>query len=1225
MTLTTENLDLQSEVAQAVARLSDRALARVVGANSYLRGRVYARQKSVYDLRTEGAVATARVRGRASEPYDVRVEVNAEGGFTSACSCPAWRGPDRHCKHVAALLVALRDKVRPPRSQAQPGQPAEGGPTGQRPSTPPQALPEPGEGGHRARRHRRGRREEPQAPREVVVLDRTGPRVVSTGVGATTVQAVSAGPLPEQRGGLQIWLPPSEPRRAPDYEYRLQIRSASIAVTPYYAETRTPVPPQDAYEALGAHVSPHRTLLRVLSRLHPRGARGALVEARGEDAAEIVSLLRGRRVLLEPALMELRYVDEALYPRLELELVPPSAIRVRVTFTLKGDSRRFTLSQGLWLEGNPCWHLDPVQGIARPVAETVTAPWLERLSRAPAITHPTAEIGRLLGEIVPRVASMLGAPLPDINAIVDIVDATPTFILRATGDLVNVRATLSVSYGEIELEVPPVELPPPLAIVPSDSPRPRCIRRDVGAEREAVEKLLELGLEVTDDFKAFRAEGDRAVAFWTEGIGTLPDNWDRFIPDDLVDVTVRETPVTPRARVSSGVDWLSLDVEFSSEGSTVSEDEVRRALAEGRRLVKLDDGTYAPIAAEKVGDVLVRMAEIFAAGRGKKLPLSQAGRVQDLVRALEGGATVSNGARDFFAKLGDLQKIEHVAPPKKLKAELRPYQERAFSWLVFLHKLGAGGVLADDMGLGKTLEAIALLVWVKEQESKEAKAIATAAAAAEGAAATVKKTVKKVATKKKVAAKEGSIEVNVGNAKTTAKKKTTKTVAKKTAKNRAAEVSKPVEATSVNEQSETVKSRRKGPLALVVAPTSVVPNWVREINKFAPSLSALAWSGADREKYKADLEKVDVVVTSYALLRRDEDLLSGLECGYVILDEAQHIKNPFSATARAAKALRSEHRLALTGTPIENRLSEIWSIFDFVSPGLLPPLAQFEERYARPIERGDEETAQRLRNTIHPFVLRRTKNEVAKDLPEKIVTELVCDMSPAQAALYKTVLHTVRESVLGEVERVGLAKSQLQILAGLTKLRQVACDPRLLKVPGDFTDEDSGKLQALREIVSEAMQSGHRTLIFSQFVQMLTLIRNAFDAEGIKYEYIDGSTTDRQARVDRFNKDESIPVFLISLKAGGTGLNLTGADTVVHFDPWWNPAIEDQATDRAHRIGQTRVVTAYRLVARGTIEEKILALSAKKRELVANVLGKEEEGGLKGFTRAEVESLFAED
>jgi len=328
-----------------------------------------------------------------------------------------------------------------------------------------------------------------------------------------------------------------------------------------------------------------------------------------------------------------------------------------------------------------------------------------------------------------------------------------------------------------------------------------------------------------------------------------------------------------------------------------------------------------------------------------------------------------------------------------------------------------------------------------------------------------------------------------------------------------------------------------------------------------------------------------------------------------------------SATARAAKRLRADRRLALTGTPIENRLSEIWSIFDFVSPGLLGPLDKFEERYARPIDGGDQKAAKRLRATIHPFILRRTKAEVAKDLPEKIETDMFCELTGEQAALYAAVLKEVRAQVMGEVERVGLAKSQLQILAGLTRLRQAACDPRLLGLPRDFGDEDSGKLVALRELLQTCVAGGHRVLVFSQFVSMLTLIRRALAEDSIAYEYLDGATKDRQARVENFQRDDGPPVFLISLKAGGAGLNLTAADTVIHFDPWWNPAVEDQATDRAHRIGQTRVVTNYKFIAKGTIEEKILELSEKKRELVGAVLS-EDVGGAKRLTKGDLEELF---
>jgi SNF2 family DNA or RNA helicase len=366
------------------------------------------------------------------------------------------------------------------------------------------------------------------------------------------------------------------------------------------------------------------------------------------------------------------------------------------------------------------------------------------------------------------------------------------------------------------------------------------------------------------------------------------------------------------------------------------------------------------------------------------------------------------------------------------------------------------------------------------------------------------------------------------------------------------------------------------------------------------------------------------MITSYALLRRDEELLQALDLRYVILDEAQHIKNPMSQTARSAKKLSSERRLALTGTPIENRLSELWSIFDFVSPGLLGTLKTFEERIARPIDRGDMDTAQRLRGTIKPFVMRRLKRDVAADLPDKIEQEMIVPLAEEQSKLYKQVLGQVRKSVLSEVEKKGVSKAQIQILAALTRLRQVACDPRLMKLPDtDFDADDSGKLGALREIIDEAIDGNHRVLVFSQFVEMLNHIRAALDTDGVQYEYLDGSTKDRIDRVDRFNEDTSVPVFLISLKAGGTGLNLTGADTVVHFDPWWNPAVEDQATDRAHRIGQTKNVNVYKLIAAGTVEEKILELSAKKRELVSNVLSTEG-SPLKGLTKADVENLFSD-
>ena len=1168
----------QTPATLAVARLSERALSRTVGMNAYQKGRGYARRGNVTDASIDGWVASGRVHGRAAEPYEVRVDIAESGSFTSSCTCPAWRGPERHCKHVAALLVSLRDRMKHLREviaaqAAQAREETERKPARRR-----------GVGG-------RGHRDA-DLPREVVVMDRGGPRVVSAhGVGATSVQA-GAAVTGENRAGWQAWLPPTDPRKAPEIEYRVALRSQAIAVTAHNAETRAPMHPDAATEALGPSVSVHRPILRVLSR-NSRGGRQPAVELRGEDAAELLSLLKGRRVLIEPTLMELRFVDDPLVPKIELELAGANA-RVKVVFERKSDARRYGGSQGLWLEGTPAWHVDTVQGVARAVADTVTPVWLERLSRAPAISHPIDDLGKLLSEIIPKMALALGTELPDLSSICDLVDETPTFVLRAEGDLSRVRASLRASYGDVELDVPPADLPPPLAIMTGKNAapggRPRVIRRDIGAERMAADTLFNLGLGLPEDHDQwFEATGEKAVSFWTEGVGSLPDEWDRYIPDDLVGVMVRDTAVTPRARVSSGVDWLSLDVVFESEGSRVDEEDLRRAILEGRRLVRLEDGTFAPVSKDQVEGVLLRMAEIFAQGR-RQIPLSQAGRIQELL-TLVPGARVEPEAREILGKLGDHGSIALVPKPKTLKATMRPYQAEGYSWLVFLHDADTGGVLADDMGLGKTLQTLAMLCWLKEHQS-------SGAAVTEAASEEPAKKVKKVAKKKKADEGDGD----------DAEKKPARKAKKK-----------------ADEPEEAEASEGRKGLTLVVAPTSVVNNWLREVEKFAPTLKAVAWTGPDREKRLHELDHADLVITSYALLRRDEDFLQKYEFDYVILDEAQNIKNPMSATARAAKKLRSQRRLALTGTPIENRLSEIWSIFDFLSPGMLGDLATFEERYARPIDRGDVEATRRLRAAIKPLVLRRTKGEVAKDLPERIVVERECEMPTAQATLYGQVLSQVRASLMGEIERQGVSKVQIQILAALTRLRQAACDPRLLKLPGDFTDDDSGKIDALREILNEAVLGGHRTLVFSQFVEMLTLIRRTLERDGIRYEYLDGSTKDRMERVDRFNNDESIPVFLISLKAGGAGLNLTGADTVVHVDPWWNPAVEDQATDRAHRIGQTRVVTAYRLIARGTIEEKIMHLSAKKRELVTNVLGAEEAAAPKGLTRSDVEMLLSDD
>ncbi len=407
--------------------------------------------------------------------------------------------------------------------------------------------------------------------------------------------------------------------------------------------------------------------------------------------------------------------------------------------------------------------------------------------------------------------------------------------------------------------------------------------------------------------------------------------------------------------------------------------------------------------------------------------------------------------------------------------------------------------------------------------------------------------------------------------------------------------------------------------ALVVTPTSVMPNWIREVERFLPSLRAESYSGIGRTLDR----ECDLLVTSYALMRRDIAQLRERRWSTVVLDEAQNIKNPQSATAQAACELQADFRIALTGTPLENRPLDLWSIFRFLSPDLLGSQADFQRRYETPSGSQAELAHKRLASRIRPFLKRRLKRDVLAELPDKQEAEVVCDLTPAQRELYKAVLAQVRSEIFRAIETKGVEHAQLNVLAGLLRLRQVACDPRLIgRESAKYGDEDSGKLLLFQELLEEALEGGHRVICFSQFVQMLKLMRALLDGLKIPYAYLDGRSQDRQAIIDSFNSaDPSAPkVFLISLRAGGTGLNLATADTVFLYDPWWNPAVEDQAIDRVHRIGQTKDVNVYRLIARGTVEEKILELKQRKREVTGRVLAGEAAGG--ALTAADVEELL---
>ncbi len=414
----------------------------------------------------------------------------------------------------------------------------------------------------------------------------------------------------------------------------------------------------------------------------------------------------------------------------------------------------------------------------------------------------------------------------------------------------------------------------------------------------------------------------------------------------------------------------------------------------------------------------------------------------------------------------------------------------------------------------------------------------------------------------------------------------------------------------------------QGP-SLVVCPSSLVFNWQAEAEKWVPGFRVLRLDGPRRSEAFGDIEKSDLVITSYALLRRDAEVYQGKQFKAVILDEAQHIKNPESQNAQTASALSAKCRLALTGTPIENSVRDIWSLMHFLMPGYLGTRSEFLDRYEKAIQNAENGPEQkRLARRIKPFLLRRTKQVVSSDIPDKLQQVAYCEMTATQSEIYSLLLKGVRQRISELAGTADAGKARMAVLTALLRLRQAACDVRLLGGSQASMDEfeASAKLDLLEELLSEAIDGGHRVLVFSQFVTMLGRIRERLQRMKVDYCYLDGSTRDRAAEVSRFQGGRA-PVFLVSLKAGGTGLNLTAADTVIHFDPWWNPAVEAQATDRAHRIGQKRVVTSYKLIARGTVEEKILNLQAKKREVIAATL-ESEEPVMDGLSMDEIHSLL---
>ncbi|MBV9746981.1 MAG: DEAD/DEAH box helicase, partial [Acidobacteriia bacterium] len=405
--------------------------------------------------------------------------------------------------------------------------------------------------------------------------------------------------------------------------------------------------------------------------------------------------------------------------------------------------------------------------------------------------------------------------------------------------------------------------------------------------------------------------------------------------------------------------------------------------------------------------------------------------------------------------------------------------------------------------------------------------------------------------------------------------------------------------------------------SLVVVPRSLVFNWKQEAARFTPQLRVLDHTGGARSTDA--FADYDIVLTTYGTLRRDAVEFKDLEFDYIVLDEAQAIKNAGTESAKAVRLLRGRNRLALSGTPVENHLGELWSLFEFLNPGMLGAAGVFKLA-GNGARNPGEETRHLLAHALRPFILRRTKEQVARELPAKTEQTIYCELEGPQRKLYNELRAHYRGTLLDTIDRKGMAKAQMQVLEALLRLRQAACHPGLLDAKRQ--KDSSDKLDLLMGRLEEVVSEGHKALVFSQFTSLLAIVRQQLNDAGITYEYLDGATRDRQQRVERFQADPACPVFLISLKAGGLGLNLTAAEYVFLLDPWWNPAVEAQAVDRAHRIGQRNQVFAYRLIARGTVEEKVLELQNSKRDLVAAIIS-EDNSPLRNLRREDLELLLS--
>ncbi len=698
----------------------------------------------------------------------------------------------------------------------------------------------------------------------------------------------------------------------------------------------------------------------------------------------------------------------------------------------------------------------------------------------------------------------------------------------------------------------------------------------------------------------------------------------------------------PALSIASGIDWFELrgTVTYEQADGTAEEFTLPQILAaarSGQNMITLGDGSQALLPEQWLDEhgLLTALGQIE--GDHLRFKSSQAAMLDALLNDKDLVA-IDDRFKQARERLKQFNGIKPLEPAPEFGGKLRTYQSEGLGWLAFLREFGMGGILADDMGLGKTVQVLAML---------QARSL--------GHPSHTDPPLLLTDEEKKAKAKTDSKDI--------------------------APAKKP---------------------SLIVVPRSVIFNWIDEAQKFCPKLKVLAYSGPDRAQMLPKFDQYDLIVTSFGLMRRDIDALKEIDFDYAVLDEAQAIKNPSSQSAKSARLLQANHRLALTGTPVENHLGDLWSIFEFLNPGMLGANARFsdlvrgtssaaaeklntpvgangmtappdhseappeapsesppegsaenfpeDDDFQIPEDEADAkvDTVAQVAAALRPFILRRTKTQVLKDLPAKTEQTIICEMEPAQRKIYDQLRKYYRSTLMKQLDATppapgntngkdggdddsggggagGVGKSAFMVLEALLRLRQAACHPALIDKEGlDTGDENtpSAKLDTLSDMLAEVIDGGQKALVFSQFTSMLALVRKRLDELGIRYAYLDGQTRNRKQVVEQFQEDPDLQVFLISLKAGGVGLNLTAAEYVFILDPWWNPAVEAQAIDRTHRIGQTKPVFAYRMICEDTVEQRIIELQARKRKLADAIVGGQQ-NLMQSLTRDDIEQLLS--